>query len=858
VELEQSALASRFGVRMLAVFAACAVLPIAFFAALAYQRTVHQLEAEAALALQREAKTAAMSIVERLHIATAELSIARLQSDDLRVGADKAFAKISVQPRASLRLDARQERHLEDGGPLLLERAHAAPPHLLLALAFEDDRALVGELLPDFLYQPHRVDETERYWITNAQGAPLFAAEPHTERELLADHHHAAEHRDPFTLSTEAGPEIAVLWPIFLEAPFQAPTLRVGMARPKRAILRPLDDFRQSFTASVLLALLGSLAIGLHQVRLRLRPLGELMRATRRIEAGDYSARVEIRSRDEFEDLAGAFNSMTREIAGNITDLQTLASTGARILSDPDIGAVAGELAQKAVELTQARLALVFTATPGRDGRQPQDASGRGQLAPLAGASGAAGPVDIRAIPAFPSNAELESTSLQLARSDCGERLGVDWLELEALAGGALDKLVTMPLQVGTDRTRGLLLLAGSKASLGALGAERTGSTLQILADQGAASIRIAELIASLRNLFEGVVQLTVEAIDEKSPYTGDHCRRVPILTELLADAACAASEGPLKDFSLSEEERYELKIAALLHDCGKVTTPVHVMDKATKLEAITDRIELVRTRAEILRRDLELDQLRAALQAAGAVSALDERALASARSALADDLAFLEACNHGDEFMAASRRERVDAIHARRAWRDAEGVRRELVTAEEAENLKISRGTLNEVERRAIEQHVTTTIRLLEQIPFPPEMGNVPFIAGAHHERLDGTGYPNQLDREHLPMQARILGLADVFEALTAKDRPYKPGRTLSETLRTMQDMVDQGHLDADLHEVFLRSKIHLRYAAEHLDPHQIDGAHQAELEQLTAPWSPARRSRSATGTGPQGASSP
>lgn len=857
MDFEQSALASRFGIRMLAVFAACAVLPIAFFAALAYTRTVDQLEAEAALALQREAKTAAMSIVERLHIATAELSIARLQSDDLRVGAGKAFSKISVRPRASLRLDARQAGHLERGGTLLLDRASASPAPLALVLAFEEDRTLVGELLPGFLYQPDRVGETERYWVANAHGDPFFATGPDAETASLADLHHDVEDRRPFTLSAEAGPEIAVHWPIFLETPFQAPTLRVGMARPRRTILRPLDEFRQSFAASVLLALLGSLAIGLHQVRHRLRPLNELMRVTRRIEAGDYTARVEIRSKDEFEDLAGAFNSMTREIAGNIADLQTLAAAGARILSDPDIGAVAGNLTLKAVELTQARLALVFTAPPARDG-PPGEPDGRGCFTPLAGTSGDSGPVDPRALRPFPANAELVSTSLLLGRNECVGRIGLDWSELEALAGGALERVVTMPLQVGTDRIRGLLVLAGSKATFARLGAERTQSALQILADQGAASIRIAELIGNLRSLFEGVVQLTVEAIDEKSPYTGDHCRRVPILTELLADAACAAGEGPLKDFSLSEEQRYELKIAALLHDCGKVTTPVHVMDKATKLEAITDRIELVRTRAEILKRDLELAHLREAIRAAGPQNAIDERALGSARAALADDLAFLEACNRGDEFMAAPLRERVDAIHARHAWHDAEGLRRGLVTAEETENLKIRRGTLNEAERQAIEQHVTTTIRLLEQIPFPPEMRGVPFIAGAHHERLDGTGYPNRLGREQLPMQARILGLADVFEALTARDRPYKPGRTLSETLRTMQDMVDQGHLDADLLEVFLRSKVHLHYAAEHLDPHQIDGAHRAELEQLTAPWSPAPPSRSGSGSGAQGASSP
>jgi hypothetical protein len=312
----------------------------------------------------------------------------------------------------------------------------------------------------------------------------------------------------------------------------------------------------------------------------------------------------------------------------------------------------------------------------------------------------------------------------------------------------------------------------------------------------------------------------------------------VPILTELIADAVCASREGALKDFTLSETERYELKIAALLHDCGKVATPVHVMDKASKLETIHDRIELVRLRAEILRRDLELDALRKELASHGLAAPSPAR-WSEASSRLDDDLAFVERSNIGSEFMPESDRARIDEIHSRYGWLDWSGLDRSLITADEAINLKVIRGTLNEAEREIINEHVVTTIELLNRLPFPPDMKNVPAIAGAHHERVDGTGYPKGLEHEELSMQGRILGLADVFEALTAKTRPYKPGISLSETLRILERMVDEGHLDPDLHEVFVREKVYLRYAMDHVDFDQIDEVHRDAIEATSAPWS-------------------
>jgi HD-GYP domain-containing protein (c-di-GMP phosphodiesterase class II) len=340
------------------------------------------------------------------------------------------------------------------------------------------------------------------------------------------------------------------------------------------------------------------------------------------------------------------------------------------------------------------------------------------------------------------------------------------------------------------------------------------------LASQTAVALTKHRLAGEFRALFEGLIQLIVKAIDQKSPYTGEHCRRVPILTELIADAACASREGALKDFTLSEAERYELRIAALLHDCGKVTTPVHVQDKASKLEGLCDRIELVATRFEVLRRELELSALR---ERAGAGLAPDA-ALAGRLRALDADLAFLRTANVGGEFMPPEAQARVREIARRWQWRAPDGTRTPILSDEEVENLCVSRGTLNAREREVINHHVVASIEMLEQLPYPRSLRNVPAIAGAHHERMDGNGYPQGLVRDQISMQGRILGLADVFEALTAVDRPYKKGMPLSRALSILESMRDEGHIDGDLFEVFVRDKVYLRYAAEYLHPEQID----------------------------------
>ena len=355
------------------------------------------------------------------------------------------------------------------------------------------------------------------------------------------------------------------------------------------------------------------------------------------------------------------------------------------------------------------------------------------------------------------------------------------------------------------------------------------------LASQAAIALTNRMLIIQLEELFESFINLMNTAIDEKSPYTGGHCQRVPQLTMMLAEAVNEASEGPLASFSMNDKDRYELKIAGLLHDCGKVTTPVHVVDKATKLETIYDRIHIVDTRFEVLKRDAEIELLRekALLVAHGALRAEHDAADARHRERLRrldEDRAFLRACNIGGEAMRESDQDRVRAI-ARYRWTDISGHEANFLSEDELKNLTIRAGTLTGDERQVINHHIVATIKMLEALPWPRHLKNVPEYAGGHHERMDGKGYPKGLSREQMSVQARVMGIADIFEALTAKDRPYKKGKTLSESLEILGRMRLNGHVDPDLFDVFVRRKVYRRYAELFLDKEQIDEVDETKI---------------------------
>jgi HD-GYP domain-containing protein (c-di-GMP phosphodiesterase class II) len=349
------------------------------------------------------------------------------------------------------------------------------------------------------------------------------------------------------------------------------------------------------------------------------------------------------------------------------------------------------------------------------------------------------------------------------------------------------------------------------------------------LASQAAVALTQRRLITELQILFESFIRMIASAIDDKSPYTGGHCRRIPVLTMMLAEAAHRSETGPLETFQITEKDRYELETAAWLHDCGKVVTPEYIMDKSTKLETIYDRIHILETRIEILIRDVEIEFLKSKLEDELA-GVQDSAQLEIKIIDLKDDFEFLQRTNMGGEFTSEEDIDRVRNI-ATYQWTNRHGEVQPLLNDEEILNLSIQRGTLNDGEREVINNHIVATIKMLESLPFPRNLQNVPEYAGGHHEKMDGTGYPKGLKRHEMSIQARIMAVADIFEALTASDRPYKKGKKLSECLKIMGFMKKENHIDPDIFDIFIREKVYLDYAEEFLDPEQIDAIDVAKI---------------------------
>jgi len=407
---------------------------------------------------------------------------------------------------------------------------------------------------------------------------------------------------------------------------------------------------------------------------------------------------------------------------------------------------------------------------------------------------------------------------------------------------------LTVPMKNHLSEIIGVLQLINSKDPATGESGPFSNSDQRLaesLASQAAIALTKGQLIDQLVRLFESFIALINTAIDEKSPYTGGHCQRVPTLTMLLAEAVNETSEGPLRTFNMTDADRYELKIAGLLHDCGKVTTPVHVVDKSTKLQTIFDRINLLDTRFEVLKRDLEIAALKQKFDLVRQTSAQDvdvrdrlgkiEQASRESLQQLESDREFLRHCNVGAEFMPPEAQERVKQIGTGHKWIDVSGGTADFLTEDEIENLTISRGTLTHEERETINHHIVATIKMLEALPWPKHLRNVPEYAGGHHERMDGKGYPRGLKREQMSVQARVMGIADIFEALTAKDRPYKRGKTLTESLNILGRFKLNGHIDPDLFDVFVRRKVYLRYAEQFLDREQIDEVDESAIPGYT-----------------------
>lgn len=584
-------------------------------------------------------------------------------------------------------------------------------------------------------------------------------------------------------------------------------------------------------------------------------PLEQLAREAEAVRNFDFSDHPVIQSQiTEIGELGRAFDQMRDTV-------RRFLRINRRIAIETDFDALRPWLLDRLVDIADARGGALYLVD------QTSDAL---RVAALDLEGGKAKPA-----PELPSLDPQAMPALMTAAREGMQRLGgrLSEEELRALgidpAFASMDVLV-LPLRDRRDFLLGMLLLFKAEAIDAA-----SASFIEALAASAATSLETQELLRAQKAMVEATIRMVADAIDTKSPYTGGHCTRVPELTFMLARAACDASEGPFATYALDAEQWEALQIAGWLHDCGKVTTPEHVVDKATKLETIYNRIHEIRTRFEVLKRDAEVEYWKALAQ--GGEECTLRRRRDALLAELDADFAFVAECNLGGEFLSPAHRQRLQQIGERRWLRtldDGLGLSRDeaerkpgpapalpveerlladrpehriarpqreylapdnrwgfamevpelLYDHGELHNLCISRGTLTGEERYKINQHIVNTIVMLDALPLPRHLRRVPEIAGGHHEKLDGTGYPRRLDRSQLSMESRMMAIADIFEALTAGDRPYKPGKTLSQALSIMARMCQEQHIDPELFELFLRSGVYRAYALRYLHPEQMD----------------------------------
>ncbi len=634
------------------------------------------------------------------------------------------------------------------------------------------------------------------------------------------------------------------------------------MAAPHSELLADAIALRDRGVLISLVFLLLGIAGAMLLARMAAKPLDALSKEAHKIEQFDFAEPIQIKSPiAEIIDLAHAMGNMKATI-------QRFLQLSKALSSETNFQRLLARILTEMQQVTGAAGALVYLADSDAKTLQLERVLWGNELRDVEDATEISLTMDqthplVRVLLDAPDKPRL------LATGELQQLFSV-----EAGAGAQPLTLWSIPLNNRDGKLLGCLALLIDER-LKPISPELI-AFVNALSSTAAVALNTQRLIDEQKNLLESFIQLIAGAIDAKSPYTGGHCQRVPELTKMLAQAACEAKEGPFRDFSLSEDEWEAVHIGAWLHDCGKVTTPEFVVDKATKLETLYDRIHEVRMRFEVLKRDAELAYWQG-IAGGGEHQALQEQLEQQLRE-LDDDFAFVAQCNEGGEFMAPERVERMHVL-AQRSWRrtlsDRIGISQDesarkgrveeqplpvmeplladrpdhvfprsdrdkladdnpwgfkvkvpkhLYNRGELYNLCIARGTLAEEERYKINEHMIQTIIMLEKLPFPQHLKTVPEIAGGHHEKMDGSGYPKRLQREEMSIPARMMAIADIFEALTAGDRPYKKAKSLPEALKIMSFMRKDQHIDPDLFALFLRSGVYRQYAERYMSEELIE----------------------------------
>ncbi len=862
--LEFSFLRSKVARRIFSLFVLCALIPLCLLAILSLNQVKAQLNMHADRLLHQDSKAAAMTVFERLSFLDTDLDIV-ISNLGAEYPGNLEFAVRNLGGRLSerfksLALVASDDRIVDSFGPMPLlpelkkkDRLHLGLGHPLFAVRSNSQgeakafiakathqthtipQILLGEIQPNYLWGDEGLqDSTAELFAFGEDGELLYSSleEKHPQRELENARQRESQ-SGRFEWNDGKNRYLASYWTLFLRPTFLNSVILV-YSEKKDQVLAPLYGFSRTFVLVVLLSFWIIALLSLTQIRRCMIPIEQLRDATQKIKKKDFTGRVRIDSKDEFQELGISFNDMTESLENHLKVMHTINGIGVSLSAEKDDQRLLEIILSGSRSVVNADGAAIYLAQ--EDMKLELAVMHVCSLDLWIEGSNKHSPY---AFDVLESSAEaLVRRGITVHIEDIYAVADFEFKGLKSFdikAGYRSKSLLSVPLKNHEDETIGLLLLINAidrqSGTITRFSSEDQRLT-ESLASQAAVAITKNRLVQEFKQLFEGLTELIGTAIDEKSAYTGEHCKRVPALALMLAEAASKSSAGPFRDFSLSPEEEYELKIAALLHDCGKVVTPVHIVDKSKKLESIIDRIQLIETRFEISKHQKHIELLHEAMRSSGhaeeALSGIYEEMRRYSQK-LDEALEFLRKCNSGTEFMPEALQERIRNIALKYSWKRSTGERESCLTANEVENLTIPYGTLNRDERNIIDQHIVFTIKMLNSLPYPKRLRNVPVHAAAHHERMDGKGYPLGLTGDEISLQGRILALADIFEALTAADRPYKKVKTLSEALEILRTMKENGQIDPDLFDLFMSEKIYLRYARQFLTADQMDLMEQA-----------------------------
>ncbi|HEY3381967.1 MAG TPA: HD domain-containing phosphohydrolase [Vicinamibacterales bacterium] len=856
-------LRSRVARRMFLLFVGCALLPVGVLALFSFLDVRSHLTNLSEGRLHQASKSAGMTIVERISSLEPDLDLisvnllstgigsldksTRTLGDRLArrfrnlavvAGDNRVVSSLSGGDTVSPRLANDQRSHVRSGGTLVTTApaangANAVFIARLLDPAAPDGDMLVGEVNPDYLWGGDGfVSPGQELCVLGQAGETLYATLPDkmlAGRVKASIENHGPSGRFEWTHGSDR--YVAGYWTVFMRPTYLASWVLI-QSEQRSAVQQPLREFAWTFSLVALCTFWIVTFASLRQIRRRTVPVEQLLEATQKLKAGDFSHRTGIASDDEFAVLGAAFNDMTESMEVHLSVMNTVNSIGVSLSVERDEARLLETVLCGAQAVFNADGAALYLLS--NDGRLElalahvkslslwqRGAGAEATLSPYGGSRH-----DAPAMPAI-----HEATKRTISTPDVHSATGDDFaalIDFDRRSGYRSRSFLGLPLRNHENAVIGILHLINAQArTTGAIVpfSDADQRLAESLASQAAVALTKNRLVHEFKRLFEGLTELISTAIDEQSPHTGGHVRRVVALSSMIAEAMARSPDRTVRDRALSADELYELRIAALLHDCGKLTTPVHLTDKATKLETIFDRIHLVEARAEIARREHRVELLERAVRQAvpeGNRELLNriDATTADHDLQLEDDLAVLRTCNVGTEYMSDDLRERIREIGARYRWTNVSHQRESLLSDDEMYHLSVRSGTLTPEEREIICGHVVSTIRMLERLPYPKGLRNVPRYAGSHHEQVSGNGYPLKLAGADIPIQGRIIGIADVLEALTARDRPYRRAMSLSEAMRVLGEMAESGAIDGDLYNLVVSDGIPQRYADEYLQP--------------------------------------